>query len=174
MLYLGLAHLLVRRSVPGRAAAAAVGELKEDVRVGLLLLRAVFCALGKRRITWAPLVLAFLAAWGRRRRGPRLIQHALAALILAGSCRRQRRGTIRRRHRSARGLSLSSKEAATTFPASSATSPRAEVWRTWRWWHPAPARPHLPDNEDRVLCPPDLNRTCSIQRLKIEPGVDGI
>ena len=57
MLYLGLAHLLVRRSVPGRAAAAAVGELKEDVRVGLLLLRAVFCALGKRRITWAPLVV---------------------------------------------------------------------------------------------------------------------
>ena len=51
---------------------------------------------------------------------------------------------------------LSSKEAATTFPASSATSP------------------HLPDNEDRVLCPPDLNRTCSIQRLKIEPGVDVI
>ena len=47
--------------------------MKEDVRLGLLLLRAMFTALGERRITWAPLVVgawqqgasAFLAcAWG--------------------------------------------------------------------------------------------------------------
>ena len=75
---------------------------------------------------------------------------------------------------------LSNEAAAMTFPAPFADDPAGavdhapEVRRTWASAMALVASSSRaaapPGNDDRVLRLPDLNRTCSIQRLKMNKG----